>query len=352
MGSCSDRRGHAQYIFNPIFCWWVELHSLPAVYLGPNYGGGNEDNGDLPQKIPDMYCYSPCPQHCSRPAPTHAFAKDSQTPTGKSPVGSLSFSPWSWCTRFCCPIQESILTSYVSFGCSIVGLKSTSSKRAYAIPRYAAPRAPVPAANHCPPVPTQEMLKYSSISDSVGFLGPGVHSLFEPSEHLWHEWGLILNANLLLLPSCWGFSYAIGCEVLPHRCSSAYLLTGVFLTLAMGYLLRATAPDLGSEVSPPDCSLLQHWAVVYFFCIWFLSVRTYVISISWLLQICCNEHRGGYVFLNSIFLFLGQIFRSGIRRWYGGSIFNFWEASILFSSDCANLNSHQECVELPCWLRC
>ena len=39
-------------IFNPIFCWWVQLCSPPAIYLGPNYGGGNEDNGDLPQKIP------------------------------------------------------------------------------------------------------------------------------------------------------------------------------------------------------------------------------------------------------------------------------------------------------------
>ena len=30
-----------------IFCWWVGLCSLPVIYLGPNYGGGNEDNGDL-----------------------------------------------------------------------------------------------------------------------------------------------------------------------------------------------------------------------------------------------------------------------------------------------------------------
>ena len=31
---------------------------FPPCYLpgGPNYGGGNEDNGDLPQKIPGMYC--------------------------------------------------------------------------------------------------------------------------------------------------------------------------------------------------------------------------------------------------------------------------------------------------------
>ena len=31
IGSCSDGWGHAQWIFNPIFCWWVELSSLPAI---------------------------------------------------------------------------------------------------------------------------------------------------------------------------------------------------------------------------------------------------------------------------------------------------------------------------------
>ena len=44
----------------------------------------------------------------------------------------------------------------------------------------------------------------------------------EPSEHLWRVWGLILNANSPLLPSCWGFSFALGCGVSPHsRGSSA-----------------------------------------------------------------------------------------------------------------------------------
>ena len=44
--------------------------------------------------------------------------------------------------------------------------------------------------------------------------------LFEPSERLWQEWGLNLNVNSPLLPSCWGFS-ALGCGVSPHSCSSA-----------------------------------------------------------------------------------------------------------------------------------
>ena len=31
-GSCSDGRGHAQYIFNPSFCWWAGLCSLPVIW--------------------------------------------------------------------------------------------------------------------------------------------------------------------------------------------------------------------------------------------------------------------------------------------------------------------------------
>ena len=44
----------------------VLLYSIPVIDLGPNYGGGNEDNGDLPQKIPCMHCYTQCPQPCSK----------------------------------------------------------------------------------------------------------------------------------------------------------------------------------------------------------------------------------------------------------------------------------------------
>ena len=94
-----------------VLFWWAMLRKLliqfsvdgwsffptPAIYLGPNYDGGNEDNGELPQKIPCMYCYSPCPQPCSRPPLTHAFAGDSQTSTGKSRTVSCGITvPFSW----------------------------------------------------------------------------------------------------------------------------------------------------------------------------------------------------------------------------------------------------------------
>ena len=38
------------------------------IDLRPNYGGGNEDNGDLLQKAPCMHCCTQCPDpvasHC------------------------------------------------------------------------------------------------------------------------------------------------------------------------------------------------------------------------------------------------------------------------------------------------
>ena len=64
-----------------------------------------------------------------------------------------------------------------------------------------------PLLNHTSAGDTQT-LKDRSTSVSVG--SPGVHKvLFEPSEHLWWVWGLILNAILPLLPSCWGFFFAL-----------------------------------------------------------------------------------------------------------------------------------------------
>ena len=46
------------------------------------------------------------------------------------------------------PSESLFLQSCLSFGDSMVGLKTTSSKRAYAITRSAAPKAPAPAAVH------------------------------------------------------------------------------------------------------------------------------------------------------------------------------------------------------------
>ena len=71
--------------------------------------------------------------------------------------------------------------------------------------------------------------------------------LFEPSEHLWWNRGLILNANSPLLPSFWCFSFALERGVTPHSCSSAYRLTGVSLTLDVGYHLLAAGHSSAAQ---------------------------------------------------------------------------------------------------------
>ena len=158
---------------------WVCVPTL-LFDLRPKYGGGDEDNDDLLQRV-HAGSTTLVPSSLSRPPLTHASTRDSRTLTPKS--GSVSCgvnSPFSLvlvCTRFFfCPptVYYPILCKFWRL-CS--GLMVTSSKRAYAIPRSAAPRAPAPVAVHSWPIPPQEMLKHSSVSVFVGSLGPSAHKV-------------------------------------------------------------------------------------------------------------------------------------------------------------------------------
>jgi len=80
---------------------------------------------------------------------------------------------WGRCSFLLGPDSQKVLfvpskrlfpQSCVSSGSSMVGLMVTSSKRAYAIPSLAVPRAPASVAGHCWPIPPQEALKYSKAS--------------------------------------------------------------------------------------------------------------------------------------------------------------------------------------------
>ena len=133
---------------------WVGLCSLLVFDLRLNYGRGNQDNGDLLQKVPCTHYYTQRPQPCSRPPLTHTSTRDSWTPTGKSGSASCGLTaPFSWalaCTRFClCPPRVCLPSPVLSSGGSMVRLMVTSSKRAYSIPRSTAPRAPAPVTLHC-----------------------------------------------------------------------------------------------------------------------------------------------------------------------------------------------------------
>ena len=80
--------------------------------------------------------------------PTFAF----QSPIMKRTAYEVT-APFSWVLGFVCSLQESVSQSCVCSGGSMVGLMVTSSKRAFATPRSAAPRAPAPAAAYCWPIP-------------------------------------------------------------------------------------------------------------------------------------------------------------------------------------------------------
>ena len=58
--------------------------------LRPNYGGGNDENGDLLQNVPCTHCPAQCPWPCSRPTPTMSpleIAGHSQASLGQSLLG-------------------------------------------------------------------------------------------------------------------------------------------------------------------------------------------------------------------------------------------------------------------------
>ena len=189
--------------------------------LRPNNDGGNEDNGNFLQKIPCKHRYTQCPWPCGRPPST---MPPLETSGSRRVWVSLL---WGHCSFLLGPGAHKILfvssksrfpQSCVSSGGSMVGLTATSSKRAYAILRSAAPRAPAPEAGHCWPIPSQETLKHSSGSISVGSLGPGVHK-FVWALCLWWIRDLILNPFLMispLLPSCWGL-YSISSVSSPRH---------------------------------------------------------------------------------------------------------------------------------------
>ena len=132
---------------------WSCVTSL-LLELRPNYGGGNEENGDLIIKVPCLRW---------RLLDTHGHVWVSLL------WGHCSFLLGPGAHKvLLVPSKSLFLQSCVSSGGSMVGLIATFSKRVSAIPRCAAPRAP--AAGHCWPVPPQETLRHSSGSVSVGWV--------------------------------------------------------------------------------------------------------------------------------------------------------------------------------------
>ena len=173
--------------------------------LRPNYGGGNEDKGDLLQKVPCRHCYSLCPRPCSRPPSTHTFARDSWTLTGKS--GSVSCgitAPSSWVlvhTRFCLCLPRVCFLCKFWWLCA--GINSDLLKEGLCHTQVCCTQSPCPCGRplltctFAGDTQTQFWLSLCGVSGSWW-----AQNLFEPSEHFWWVRGLILNVISPLQPSC------------------------------------------------------------------------------------------------------------------------------------------------------
>ena len=163
---------------------------VPSLFfdLRPNYSPGNEDNGNVLQKThactdalnaPDLQQATTDPCLCRRLLDTHRQVWVSLF-WGH---GSFLLGPGEHKVLFV-PSKSLFLQSRVSSGGSMVGLMATSSKRAYAIPRSAAPRAPAPATGTVDPYLHR---RHSQFWLSLcGVFGSWcTQGLFEPSECLW-----------------------------------------------------------------------------------------------------------------------------------------------------------------------
>ena len=199
----------------------MDLCSLPVIYLGPNYGGGNEDNGRLLQKVPCRHYYTQCPQSCSRPPLAHTSAGDSWASLGQSLVGSLLLSPRPWCTQVSvCALQESVSPVLCKFWWLYGGVDGDLLQESLCHTQVCRTQSPCPCSS---PLQTRTSSGDAQTQFCLSLCGLSgswcAQGLFELSECLWREWVLILNTISPPLPSCWGFS-ALGYGISLHSCSN------------------------------------------------------------------------------------------------------------------------------------
>ena len=103
-GSCSGLLGRAMLSKSLIKFSVDGQGCVPSLLfdLKLNYGGGNEDNGDLLLMVPCRHRHTHCSQSCISPPLTQASSRDSWALTGKSGLvscgGHCSFhlGPGAW----------------------------------------------------------------------------------------------------------------------------------------------------------------------------------------------------------------------------------------------------------------
>ena len=193
-----------------------------------------------------------------RPTPLLDTPGHSWASLGQSLVGSLLLSPGSWCAQFVCALWGSVSPVLCNFWWLYGGVRGDLLQEGLCHTQVCCTQSPCPQGSPlrtCTSTgdsQTQFCLRLCGVSGSWC-----TQDLSQPSEHLWQVWGWILNAISPLLPSCWVFSFALGCGVSPQSHSNTMQPPLQHLPSCWGF------SALGCGVSPHSRSsaaqlLLQH----------------------------------------------------------------------------------------------
>ena len=162
------------------------------------------------------------PRLC-QPMPLPETPGHSRASLGLFLVGSLLLSPGFWyppCSV--CALQESVSPVPCKFWWLYGGVNGDLLQEGLCHTQVYCTQSPCPCSSplltctSSGDTPTQFCLILCGVSGSWCTQG-----MFEPSEHLCQLWGLILNVISPLLPSFWGFSFALGCGISPQNLSSS-----------------------------------------------------------------------------------------------------------------------------------
>ena len=185
--------------------WWSCVPSL-LFNLGPNYGGGNEYNGTSFKRSHAGTATLSMPnpaagQHWATP-PLETPGR-SWTSLGQSLLVSLLLSPGFWCAQgSVCPLQESFPILY-KFWWLCGGVNGDPLQEGLCHTQVCCTQSPCPCSS---PLLTCTSSGNTQTHFCLSFCGVSgswcTQGLFEPSEHLWRVWGLMLNTILPLLLSC------------------------------------------------------------------------------------------------------------------------------------------------------
>ena len=136
-------------------------------------------------------------------------------------MGSLLLSPGSWCTQgSVCALQASISPVLCKFWQLCCGVNGNLLQEGLCHTQVCCAE-PLPLRQATADLYLHRDTQTQLCLSLCGVFGSWcAQGLSEPSECRWQVWGLSLNVILPLLPSCWGFYFALGHGVSPQSCSS------------------------------------------------------------------------------------------------------------------------------------